>query len=253
VEKEIQAGLFRVPVPNYDSRAFREGFVNALVHRDYTRLGAVHVRWGAQAIVISNPGSFVEGVTLENLLVVEPRPRNPLLADAIKRIGLAERTGLGIDLIYQGLLRYGRPGPDYRRSDSKSVVVILPGGEADVGILQTIIEEENRLTHPLPVDSLITLGLLRQERRLDGARLARSIQKDDDAARQVIEGLVEEGLVEAHGVKKGAHIHTQPKGVSENGAASQLHSAVRFRHYSAGADGHAVRSVARPNHAERRS
>jgi ATP-dependent DNA helicase RecG len=34
------------------------------------------------------------------LLVVEPRPRNPLLADAIKRIGLAERTGRGINLIY---------------------------------------------------------------------------------------------------------------------------------------------------------
>ncbi len=135
VEKELQAGLFRVPVPNYDPRAFREAFVNSLVHRDYTRLGAVHVRWESDAIVVSNPGGFVEGVTLENLLVVEPRPRNPLLADAIKRIGLAERTGRGIDLIFQGLLRYGRPAPDYRRSDSKSVVVILPGGEADVGTL----------------------------------------------------------------------------------------------------------------------
>ena len=70
VEKEIQAGLFRVPVPNYDPRAFREAFVNALVHRDYTRLSAVHVRWETEAIVISNPGGFVEGVTLENLLVL---------------------------------------------------------------------------------------------------------------------------------------------------------------------------------------
>lgn len=203
VEKELQAGLFRVPVPNYDPRAFREAFVNALVHRDYTHLGAVHVRWESEAIVISNPGGFVEGVTLENLLVVEPRPRNPLLADAIKRIGLAERTGRGIDLIYQGLLRYGRPAPDYRRSDSKSVVVILPGGEADIGTLRTIIEQENRLSHSLPVDSLIALSLLRQERRVDTARLAHCIQKDEASARQVIERLVEAGLVEAHGVKKG--------------------------------------------------
>jgi len=80
------------------------------------------------------------------LLVVEPRPRNPLLADAIKRIGLAERTGRGIDLIYQGLLRYGRPGPDYSRSDSHSVVVVLPGGAADLGILQIVIEEEQPFT-----------------------------------------------------------------------------------------------------------
>ena len=203
VEQELQAGLFRVPVPNYDPRAFREAFVNSVVHRDYTRLGAVHVRWEADAITISNPGGFVEGVTLENLLVVEPRPRNPLLADAIKRIGLAERTGRGIDLIFQGLLRYGRPAPDYRRSDSSSVVVILPGGEADTGTLQTIIEAENRSQQSLPIDSLIVLSLLRQERRVDTGRLALSMQKDEAAARRVVERLVEAGLVEAHGVKKG--------------------------------------------------
>jgi ATP-dependent DNA helicase RecG len=28
-EEEIQVGLFRVPIPNYDRRAFREAFVNA--------------------------------------------------------------------------------------------------------------------------------------------------------------------------------------------------------------------------------
>jgi ATP-dependent DNA helicase RecG len=211
VENELQAGLFRVPVPNYDPRAFREAFVNSLIHRDYTRLGAVHVRWESDAIVISNSGGFVEGVTLDNLLVVEPRPRNPLLADAIKRIGLAERTGRGIDLIFQGLLRYGRPAPNYRRSDSKSVVVVLPGGEADLGTLQTIIEEENRLHHSLPVDSLIALSLLRQERRVDTARLAISIQKDEATARHVVERLVEAGLVEAHGVKKGRTYTLSPK------------------------------------------
>jgi ATP-dependent DNA helicase RecG len=101
-EKEIQVGLFRVPVPNFDRRAFREAFVNALVHRDYSRLGAVHVRLDNDGLSISNPGGFVEGITLQNLLVVAPRSRNPLLADVVKRIGLAERTGRGIDRIYAG-------------------------------------------------------------------------------------------------------------------------------------------------------
>jgi ATP-dependent DNA helicase RecG len=91
------------------------------------------------------------------------------------------------------------------------VVVILPGGEADVGTLQTIIEEEDRLKHLLPVDSLIALSLLRQERRVDTVRLARCIQKDEATARQVIERLVEAGLVEAHGVKKGRTYTLSPK------------------------------------------
>ncbi len=76
-EREIQVGLFRVPIPNYDTRSFREAFVNALEHRDYTRLGAVHACWEQDGIVISNPGGFVEGVSLDNILVTEPRPRNP--------------------------------------------------------------------------------------------------------------------------------------------------------------------------------
>ncbi len=67
-EREIQVGLFRVPVPNYERRAFREAFVNALVHRDYSRLGAVHVRFDDDGLSISSPGGFVEGVTLQNLL-----------------------------------------------------------------------------------------------------------------------------------------------------------------------------------------
>jgi len=211
VENEIQVGLFRVPVPNYDPRAFREALVNALSHRDYTRLGAVHVRWEAEGIVVSNPGGFVEGVTLDDQQVVEPRPRNPLLADAITRIALAERTGRGIDLIYQGLLRYGRPAPDYRRSDAQSVVVVLDGGEADLGILKLVIEEETRLHHPLPVDSMIALVLLRHERRVDTRRLAREIQRDETAARKVLERLVEAGLVEAHGATKGRTYTLSPK------------------------------------------
>lgn len=202
-EQEIQVGLFRVPIPNYDARSFREAFVNALVHRDYTRLGAVHVRWEQEAIVISNPGGFVEGVTVDNILVTEPRPRNPVLADAVKRIGLAERTGRGVDLIYQGLLRYGRPAPDYRRSNPLSVVVELSGGAADLGLLRLVLEEERRTQGLLPVDSLIALSLLWRERRIDTPSLAHAIQRDESSARNTLERLVEAGLVEAHGIKKG--------------------------------------------------
>jgi ATP-dependent DNA helicase RecG len=177
--------------------------VNALTHRDYTRLGAVHIRWETERVVISNPGGFVEGVTLDNLLVVEPKPRNPLLADAMKRIGLAERTGRGVDVIYEGLLRYGRPAPDYSRSDATTVVVRLSSEQADRPFLRMIVEEEERRGTKIPLDALIILARLRKERRLEATTLAAAIQKDEPTARSVLERLVESSLVEAHGVKKG--------------------------------------------------
>lgn len=216
-QQEIQVGLFRVPIPNYDTRSFREAFVNALVHRDYTRLGAVHVRWEQDSITISNPGGFVEGVTVENILVTEPRPRNPVLADAVKRVGLAERTGRGVDLIYQGLLRYGRPAPDYHRSSSQSVVVSLSGGSADVGLLRLILDEERRTQGLLPVNSLIALSLLWRERRIDTPTLAHALQRDEAAARTTLERLVEAGLVEAHGIKKGRTYTLSPSVYRETG------------------------------------
>ncbi len=203
VEEEVQVGLFRVPVPKIDKRAFREAFVNSLVHRDYTRLGAVHIRTETDGMVISNPGGFVDGVTLTNLLVVEPKPRNPFLADAVKRIGLAERTGRGVDLIYEGMLRYGRPAPDYGRSDSTTVTVRLSGADADIEFLRIILQEEERLGQRLPLDSLIVLSRLRDERRLGITDFASAIQKDESAARSVVERLVERGLVDAHRAGRG--------------------------------------------------
>jgi ATP-dependent DNA helicase RecG len=202
-EEEIQVGLFRVPIPTFDKRSFREALVNALTHRDYTRLGACYTRWETDGLTISSPGGFVEGVTLKNLLVVEPKPRNPLLADAFKRIGLAERTGRGVDLIFQGLLRYGRPEPDYSRSDGSQVVVRFSSASADLDFLRMILEIEERTNTPIPVDSLIVLSRLRRERRMDIHLLASAIQKDVSTARAVLERLMEIGLVEAHGVKKG--------------------------------------------------
>jgi len=202
IEEEIQVGLFRVPVPNYDRRAFREALVNALVHRDFSRLGAIHVKIGDDGLSISNPGGFVEGVTLNNLLVADPRSRNPLLADAIKRIGLAERTGRGIDRIYEGMLRYGRPAPDYSMSSDHTVSLLLSNAAADLDFLKMVVEQDDKLGG-MPIDSLIILGRLREERRMTTADLAPSVQKPEASVRATLEKLVETGFLEPHGTGRG--------------------------------------------------
>lgn len=202
-EQEVEVGLFRVPVPNYDRRGFREAFVNALVHRDYSRLGAVHVRLDDDGMTISSPGGFVEGVTLQNLLTTAPRSRNPLLADIVKRIGLAERTGRGIDRIFEGMLRYGRSLPDYSMSDAVTVSVQLSNADADIAFLKMILAHEEKTGGALPVDSLIILSSLREGRRMACTELASAVQKPEGVVRSVLERLMESGVVEAHGTGRG--------------------------------------------------
>src|SRR5690606_39469670 len=119
-------GLFRVPVPRVDMAACGEAVADALIRRDYHRLGAVHLRLEGDALVVSNPGGLVEGVTLAKLLVTEPRPRNRTLADAMKRIGVVERAGGGGATICRGWRKFGRPARAYTLADARSVWVRRP-------------------------------------------------------------------------------------------------------------------------------
>lgn len=202
-EQELQVGLFRVPVPLVDMAAFREAVANALIHRDYHRMGAVHVRLEDEALVISNPGGLVDGVTLANLLVTEPRPRNRALADAMKRIGVVERSGRGVDTIYRGMLKFGRPAPDYGRTDADNVVLQLPTVPADVAFRRMVVDAERQRSAELPIDSLIALAALREFKSLTAEGLAQHIQRDTARAKRTLEALTEAGLVEAHGNTRG--------------------------------------------------
>lgn len=202
-ERELQIGLFRVPVPRVEMGAFREALANALVHRDYHRLGAVHVRLDDDGLTISNPGGLVDGVTLANLLTTEPRPRNRTLADAMKRVGLVERSGRGVDKIYRGMLRFGRPEPDYRRTSTTDVVLRLATVDADEAFLKLVVDREGKQGRELPIDSLIALATLREMKRLSTEELAAHIQRDVSQAKKTLESLVEAGLAQAHGNARG--------------------------------------------------
>lgn len=202
-EREFQAGLFRVAIPRLDARAFREAVANAVTHRDYSQRGAVHIRVTNDELIISNPGGLVEGVTLGNLLTTEPRPRNPHLADALKRIGLVERTGRGVDLIFRGQLRYGRHNPDYTGSTAHSVMLRLSMAEANEAFLALVLQEEARRGQALPIDSLIILATLREQRRASSEQLAQWLQKDPARIGGSVEPLVEAGLLQAHGTGRG--------------------------------------------------
>lgn len=193
-EDEMEIGLFRKGIPNYDKTAFREAFVNALVHRDYNMLGCIHVQFDDFGLRISSPGGFIEGVTVDNLLTAAPKSRNSCLADAIKRIGLAERTGRGVDRIFEGLLKYGRPAPDYTESNSSVVTVRMLEAKADTLFVRMLMNREDRGID-MPIDSLLVLSALR-DGELTVQELSAVLKKGETATRGVIGVLLREGMIE---------------------------------------------------------
>ena len=155
-----------------------------------------------EGLTISSPGGFVEGVNLKNLLTVEPRGRNQVLADALKRIGLAEKTGRGIDRIFEGSIIYGRPLPDYSETTNTYVKLFIQRAEPDLAFTKMISNEENRLGRSLPINSLLILSSLQNQRRLTLQEIAEVTNISDARAKANVEKLVEAGLVEATGTNK---------------------------------------------------
>ena len=202
-EREMDAGIFRITIPDFDRRAIREGVINAFVHRDYTRLGRVLVRLDNDGLTISNPGGFIEGVTVDNILSVEPHGRNPALADALKRLGMSERSGRGVDRIFEGSLLYGRPLPDYRESSSTTVRLFIPRGLPDESFIRMISEEQQRIGALLPLNTLLVLNTLKQGRRMSVSDIASDTRLPEANVRATVERMAEAGLIEAIGSGKG--------------------------------------------------
>ena len=201
-ERETEYGLFRIPIPEFDWSAFREGLVNAFCHRDYTMLGNVRVLIDDEGMIISNPGGFIDGVNLKNLLTVEPHGRNPALADAMKRIGLAEKTGRGIDRIFEGSIIFGRPWPDYSESTSRTVKLFIQRAKADLAFAKMIADEQERQGKPLSIYTLMILSVLKYERRSTVYRIVELTNLSENKVRSAIESMLELGLIEAAGKGK---------------------------------------------------
>ncbi len=220
-EQEFNEGLFRIGVARVEVDALREAINNALVHRDYARRGPVRVCWQKNDLIISNPGGFVDGVSVENLLTTEPRPRNPALADAFKRLGLVDRTGRGVYLIYSGMLRFGRPAPDYAQSMLDLVKLSINTEPADLAFVRMVLHEEARQHGALPVETLLILTVLRVARRLSAAELAGHLQCGIAQACALMESLAEKGLVKAHGTGRVRQFTLSPSVYRELGQKAE--------------------------------
>jgi len=115
--------------PRYPVSALREIIVNAVMHRDYEGGNApVRVSVFSDRFEVSNPGGpfgAVRRETFEEGGVTAYR--NPVVAEALKTLGFAQRFGFGIPYARQALADNGNPPPDFKvENEYVSVVVRAP-------------------------------------------------------------------------------------------------------------------------------
>lgn len=110
---EVMGQALRTSVPLYPELAIRELVANAVIHQDLTITGAgPMVEIFANRLEITNPG--VSLVTPDRFVDMPPRSRNEALASFMRRIGVCEERGSGIDKVVALAEIFQLPAPLFR-------------------------------------------------------------------------------------------------------------------------------------------
>lgn len=198
-ETEIMQDLVRVGIPMYSQEAFREALVNAMSHRDYRRLGRVSVRFADYGLEVTSPGGFVLGISAKNILAAESKPRNALLHEILKRIGLAERTGSGIERIFEDNMLTGRPWPDYSESTCADVRVSFLQYAPDKTFLRMILQYQKAIGERIPYHTLMVLSAVLLDKQLSMDAIAAATHLPACRLERLVEVLAKDGLLLAKG------------------------------------------------------
>ncbi len=175
----------------WDIRTFseivvREAILNAVSHRDYRLAGSVFVRQYPRRLEIVSPGGFPAGITLENILWRQA-PRNRRIAEVLQRCGLIERSGQGVNLMFEESIKESKPTPDFSDTDEHQVAVTIRGEVQDPQFLKFLEKVgKERLASFTTRDLLV----------LDAVNRGEPVP---EALKNRLPNLIEEGIVERVG------------------------------------------------------
>ena len=121
--------VVREEVKMFPEQALRELIANALVHQDFLVTGAsVMLEMYSDRMEISNPGippiavdRFIDGY----------RSRNEQLADFMRRFGICEEKGSGIDKVVSQAEVFQLPAPHFRVDETRTTAVLFAHQDFD--------------------------------------------------------------------------------------------------------------------------
>lgn len=109
---EVVGRALRKTVPVYPELAIRELVANALIHQDFAVTGSgPMVELFGDRMEITNPGRPL--VDTQRMLDHPPRSRNEALASLMRRVGICEERGSGVDKVVFQTELYQLPAPAF--------------------------------------------------------------------------------------------------------------------------------------------
>ena len=121
---EVIGKALREAVPMFPELAVRELIANALIHQDFQQTGTgpmVEIFPGH--LEITNPGTPL--VSTDRFLDSPPRSRNEALASFMRRIGVCEERGSGVDKVVFETEYYQLPAPIFEQTEGHTRCVLF--------------------------------------------------------------------------------------------------------------------------------
>lgn len=210
IQEELGTELVVLGVRRYDllrlpRKVLREALANALAHRDYElNRTPIKVEIRPSSVVIRSPGGLPEPVTVENIRETNA-PRNLAVIRALRRFGLAEDAGMGVDVMEDTMHEEMLDPPEFH-DNGHEVAVTLPIRSAVAPTERAWIRELERRGSLAGPDRLLLVHAARGE-TLTNATAREILQTDRSGARVALQRLRDTGFLEQRGERGGATYH----------------------------------------------
>lgn len=150
---EIIKGAYRESVAEVPEVAYREAIANAIIHRDYKKIGNNRVEVFEDRIEITSIGGLPVGISNEEFENGNfSNARNRIIADIFLRCKIIEKMGTGVRRIRYAYRTFSK-SPEFKIFEN-SIQVILPrinvqSDETSVQVRQVLLtnEEEKLLNY----------------------------------------------------------------------------------------------------------
>jgi ATP-dependent DNA helicase RecG len=181
--QHYQDGLFVLDIPTFAERPIREAILNAVSHRDYQLGGNVFVRQYPRRIEITSPGGLPFSISLDNILDRQS-PRNRRIADIFTKCGLVERSGQGMNLMFEEAIKQSKPIPDFTGTDPYQVALTLHGTVQDPNFIRFLEQVGQEQVARFSTQDFLILDLVHRD------------QKIPEQYRERVSYLLEQGAIE---------------------------------------------------------
>ena len=160
--QQYQDGLFVWDIPTFGERPVREAILNAMSHRDYRLAASTFIRQFPRRLEIVSPGGLPPGVTLDSILWKQ-YPRNRRIAEALGKCGLVERSGQGMNLMFEDAIKTSKRPPDFTGTDDYQVSVTLWGEVQEPNFLRFLGRVGMAQLESFTTRDLLALDLVHRE------------------------------------------------------------------------------------------